>query len=92
MINSSGKTYEDEVSSIQDLTFNELDSYNKDHGNNINLNRTEANGFINTDGLYTNLGFLFSDQNQHAVKFAVYENVTKNKFKVKKEFIGSVAK
>ncbi|MCL2077967.1 MAG: putative DNA binding domain-containing protein [Oscillospiraceae bacterium] len=49
-------------------------------------------GIIGTDGLYTNLGLLLSDQCAHSIKFAVFSGVKKGEFKTRKEIAGSVLK
>ena len=42
------------------------------------------------DGVYTNLGFLLSDQCVHTIKAAVFQGTTQNEFKDRKEFSGSL--
>jgi len=49
-------------------------------------------GIIGTDGLYTNLGLLLSDQCAHTIKFAVFNGTKKGEFKTRKEVDGSVLK
>ena len=63
MVNSSGITFEDEISINQDLTFDSLKDYNKSHNGALDLSRFESNGFISDSGEFTNLAYLFSDQN-----------------------------
>ncbi|MCL2602327.1 MAG: AAA family ATPase, partial [Treponema sp.] len=45
-----------------------------------------------TDGVYTNLGLLLSDQSVHTVKLAVFEGLEKQVFKDRREFSGSILK
>ena len=45
---------------------------------------------IGSDGLFTNLGLLLSDQCAHSIKFAVFSGTKKGEFKTRKEIGGSV--
>ena len=45
---------------------------------------------ISTDGLYTNLGLLLSEQCPHTIKAAVFEGTTQLIFKDRREFFGSL--
>lgn len=47
-------------------------------------------GLIGTDGLYTNLALLLSDQCRHTIKVAVFTDTTQNVFKDRREFSGSL--
>ena len=47
---------------------------------------------INTDGIYTNLGLILSDQCAHTVKVAVFEGTDQSVFKDRREFTGSLMK
>jgi len=47
-------------------------------------------GMISSDGLYTNLGLLLSDQCMHSIKFAVFNGTKKGHFKTRKEMNGSI--
>ena len=47
-------------------------------------------GLLNTDGIYTNLGFLLSEQCTHTVKVAVFEGRDQNVFRDRQEFSGSL--
>ncbi len=86
-MNAFGQSYEDVVSSKQDLTFTDFAIFAK--YNNLDIENKEITlGLKNTDGLYTNLGLLLSDQNPYVVKFAVYDDNLD--FKVKKEYTGSI--
>ena len=49
-------------------------------------------GLIDHDGYYTNAALLLSDQCEHSIKCAVYEDTTKLEFKARKEFYGSILK
>lgn len=47
-------------------------------------------GIMTHYGVYTNLGFLLSDQCVHTIKAAVFQGTTQNEFKDRKEFFGSL--
>ena len=45
---------------------------------------------VSADGVYTNLGLLLSEQCPHTIKAAVFEGITQNVFKDRREFSGSL--
>ena len=45
---------------------------------------------VSADGIYTNLGLLLSEQCPHTIKAAVFEGITQNVFKDRREFSGSL--
>ena len=47
-------------------------------------------GILNTDGIYTNLGLLLSEQCTHTVKAAVFEGTDQSVFRDRQEFTGSL--
>jgi len=47
-------------------------------------------GISNTDGIYTNLGLLLSEQCVHTIKTAVFQDNTQQVFKDRREFEGSL--
>ncbi|WP_195421337.1 DUF977 family protein [Faecalicatena contorta] len=47
-------------------------------------------GILNTDGIYTNLGLLLSDQCAYTIKAATFEGSDQNVFKDRREFSGSL--
>lgn len=47
-------------------------------------------GLLNTDGTYTNLGLLLSEQCTHTVKAAVFEGRDQSVFRDQQEFSGSL--
>jgi ATP-dependent DNA helicase RecG len=53
-------------------------------------NQMRTLGIIDSDGLYTNLGLLLSDQCSHTIKFAVFNGAKKGEFKTRKEIEGSL--
>ena len=49
-------------------------------------------GLIDSDGLYTNLALLLSDQCPHIIKAATFGGVNQEKFQDRREFTGSLLK
>lgn len=47
-------------------------------------------GIVNTDGIYTNLGLLLSDQCTHTIKVAAFEGIDQSIFKDRRDFSGSL--
>lgn len=87
---SSGRLYEDQISPIQDLTFDDFNNVAKKKKLKLDKTKYQNLKILDKDDKYTNLGLLVSDQNNIEVKFAVYD-INMN-FKVKKEFNGSIIK
>jgi ATP-dependent DNA helicase RecG len=87
---TDGEKYEDVRSLNQDLTFREtkrlFDMKNVPFG----LNQHKTLCLQTTDGVYTNLGLLLSDQSVHTVKLAVFEGLEKEIFKDRRESSGSL--
>jgi len=76
----------------QELTFD----YTRKYFASANVSLTDSNmrtlNLIDSDGYYTNTALLFSDQCEHNIKCAVYEDSHKTKFKARREFYGSILK
>jgi ATP-dependent DNA helicase RecG len=89
---TDGDTYEKVRSFNQDLTF----EYAANEMNKHNFEFTQVQmttlGLVGDDGLYTNLGLLFSDQCVHSIKIAYFEGSDKSTFKDRREFHGSLLK
>lgn len=82
-----------ELRSIEQLlTFNVAENVFKDAGIAFGEAQKVTLGLIDTDGQYTNLGLLLSDQCEHTIKLAVFEGTTKAVFRDRKEFSGSLFK
>lgn len=84
--------YEAARSMTQDLTFKEVESEFTRREVMFGDSQMRTLGITGTDGLYTNLGLLLSDQCAHTVKFAVFKGTKKGEFKTRKEIDGSVLK
>jgi len=84
--------FETTKSIIQDLTYIESDKYFKERKVEFKEEQKRSLGFMNSDGFYTNLGLLFSDQCIHSIKLAIFQGINKLTFKDRKEFSGSILK
>lgn len=86
IIESSGISFEKNISINQDLTFTYANRIFKKK--NISFGDVEKKnlGIINADNKYTNLGLLISDQCPYSIKVARYKDNTKSEFLDSKEF------
>jgi ATP-dependent DNA helicase RecG len=89
---TDGDTFEITRSMIQALTFQSTQDECTSCGLAFEENNKRTLGLIATDGLYTNLGLLLSDQCMHTIKIAVFNGTKKGEFKTRKEFSGSLLK
>lgn len=89
---TSGDSYEEIRSLNQELTFDYL--YKEFNKVNIDIGNSQMRslGLIGEDGLYCNLGLLLSDQCIHTIKLAVFQGTTKEIFRDRYEFSGSLFK
>lgn len=87
---TSNDSYEDERSLNQELTFEKTAEYFAQKGLGFGDAQKRTLNIIGTDGTYTNLGMLLSDQCVHTVKLAVFEGSNKIVFKDRKELSGSL--
>lgn len=93
LIKDSDKdSYETSVSVIQNLTFETAEKFFEEKEISFSDNKKRTLGLINDDGFYTNLALLLSDECQHSIKCAIFEGTTKEVFKDRKEFSGSLFK
>jgi len=76
-------------SPIQDLELDEIESVFKREKFDF---RAKALGFLNSQGLFTNVAFLMSSQNYFSVKVAIFDGVTVDQFKDRREFSGCLPK
>jgi len=89
---TDGETYEDVRSLNQDLTFTSTEQFFKTGNVSFGQNQQKTLYLQTKDGVYTNLGFLLSDQCVHTIKLAVFEGIEKEVFKDRREFSGSLLK
>jgi ATP-dependent DNA helicase RecG len=89
---TDGEKYEKARSLNQELTFNYTEKFFKTKNVSFGLNQQKTLHAQTTDGVYTNLGLLLSDQSVHTIKLAVFEGPEKQVFKDRREFSGSLLK
>lgn len=85
IMEDKGIKFEDNISTVQDLTFNALEKEFKDRELKLDNIKMKNMGLITTGGLYTNLAHILSDQNPFDIKIAVYKGDNKVEFLDKKE-------
>jgi Predicted transcriptional regulator containing an HTH domain and an uncharacterized domain shared with the mammalian protein Schlafen len=86
------ESFESAVSIRQDLTFDTAQKYFSDKEIGFADNQKRTLGLIDEDGFFTNLALLLSDQCSHSIKCAIFQGKTKEIFKDRKEFSGSLFK
>ena len=88
---ADGDIFEGMRSLEQNLTFKAATQIFAKEGVAFDERKYYALGLRNlVDGLYTNLAFLLSDQCQHSIKIAVFEDNENTVFKTHREFKGSL--
>ena len=87
---TSGDRYEDARSINQQLTFEKAEDYFAKHHLPFGDQQKRTLNIIGTDGTYTNLGMLLSDQCVHSIKLAVFDGSKKSIFRDRKELSGSL--
>lgn len=91
IVESSGITFEKNISSNQELTFIYAEKLFKEKGLAFGDVEKKNLGLITDKGLYTNLALLLSDECPYTIKMAVYPDNTKKEFLDSKETMtGSV--
>ncbi|MBO7406824.1 MAG: putative DNA binding domain-containing protein [Clostridia bacterium] len=92
IIATSGKSFEEGRSLVQELTFSVFEREMKSRNLEIGAPQLQTLRLIGNDGLYTNLALLLSDQCPYTVKVAVFQGRDKTIFRNRKEFSGSLLK
>ncbi|MCL2599553.1 MAG: putative DNA binding domain-containing protein [Treponema sp.] len=87
---TGGERFEAMPSLNQDLTFDAAERFFERAGIPFATNHRKTLHMQTTDGMYTNLGLLFSDQAVHSLKLAVFDGPGKEIFKDRREFSGSI--
>jgi ATP-dependent DNA helicase RecG len=87
---ADGERYITSRSMTQELTFERLQREFDEKNILLGESHKKTLGIIDSNGIYTNLGLLLSEQCQHTTKIAVFEGNTKSVFKSRKEFTGSL--
>lgn len=89
---SSNFVYEEERSLNQELTFSQSEPQFSSRSVEFGEVQKKSLGLIGSDGMFTNLGLLLSDQCPHIIKVAVFKGSTKSIFQNRREFNGSLLK
>ncbi|MFA5522729.1 MAG: ATP-binding protein [Tissierellales bacterium] len=75
---------------FENLTFNAVKEEFDKRKLEFTKIQMENLGIITSDGTYTNMGLLVSDQCKHSIKFAVFQGEDKSISRNRKEFKGSI--
>lgn len=89
---TSGDNYEAIRSLNQSLTFESCENEFAVANVKFEIEQMKTLHFIGSDGLYSNLALLLSEQCTHTIKIAVFEGINKTVFKDRCEFTGSLFK
>jgi len=89
---SDGLTYDKARSLNQELSFHYAENYFANRNISFQDENKRTLGLIDSDGFYTNVALLLSEQCEHSIKCAVFEGTGKLNFKTRKEFFGSILK
>ncbi|SFT77407.1 ATP-dependent DNA helicase RecG [Selenomonas sp. GACV-9] len=85
---SDGDVYEDNISLNQELTFQKTTSLFLSHNLRFGIQQQKTLGIIRSDGLYTNVGLLLSDQCPFTIKAAVFNGDDQSEFQDRRIFTG----
>ena len=87
---TDGDSFEAMRSLEQNLTFQATEKEFAMRDLAFGISQMKTLGILNTDGIYTNLGLLLSEQCAHTVKAAVFEGINQSIFRDRQEFTGSL--
>ena len=87
---TDGDSFEAMRSLEQNLTFQATEKEFALRDLAFGISQMKTLGILNTDGIYTNLGLLLSEQCAHTVKAAVFEGSNQSIFRDRQEFTGSL--
>lgn len=87
---TDGDSFEDMRSLQQELTFESTSKEFAERKVEFGPTQLKTLGILNTDGIYTNLGLLLSEQCTHTVKAAAFEGADQSVFRDRREFSGSL--
>ena len=87
---TDGDSFEAMRSLEQNLTFQAAEKEFALRDLAFGVSQMKTLGILNTDGIYTNLGLLLSEQCAHTVKAAVFEGINQSIFRDRQEFTGSL--
>lgn len=89
---TDGDNYEDMRSLDQNLTFEKVTAEFAKRDLTLSEAQMKTLGMIDTDGLYSNLALLLSDQCPHIIKTATFGGTDQSDFQNRREFTGSLLK
>lgn len=87
---TDGDSFETNRSLIQELTFHVLTEEMKKRSFDFTEVQMRNLGILSSEGIYTNMGLLVSDQCKHSIKFAIFQGTDKLVFRDRKELTGSI--
>ncbi|WP_409967486.1 putative DNA binding domain-containing protein [Bengtsoniella intestinalis] len=87
---SDGDSFENHRSLEQALSFDTLATEMQTRNIEFGEVQKQNLGIVTSDGLYTNLGLLVSNQCKHSIKVAIFQGTDKSIFRDRHEFGGSV--
>ena len=87
---TDGDSFEAMRSLEQNLTFQATEKEFALRDLAFGISQMKTLGILNTDGIYTNLGLLLTEQCAHTVKAAVFEGINQSIFRDRQEFTGSL--
>ena len=87
---TDGDRFEDMRSLEQELTFTAAEAEFQKRDVAFGLAQRQTLGLISADGVYSNLGYLLSDQCPGAIKAATFSGLDKTIFQDRREFSGSL--
>ena len=89
---TDGDTYEDVRSLRQDLTYSYAKEVFARCGLDLEPPQMRTLGIVSSEGIFTNLGLLLSDQCPHIIKAATFWGTDQEQFQDRREFTGSLLK
>ena len=92
LIKDNHDSFENEISSNQNLHFTYLKNVFENKDITFNENKYKTLNLLNEGNYYTNLALLLSDECPFSIKCAIFEGNNKITFKDRKEFNGSLIK
>jgi ATP-dependent DNA helicase RecG len=90
ILENDGEKFVEALSLNQNLTFEYAANVFEEKGIAFGETQRKSLGLIRADGRFSNLALIMSDQCPYSVKAAIFGGVTKETFKDRKEFTGSV--
>ena len=89
---NDSEKFVESLSLEQSLTFDYAAKVFENNDIQFGSTQRQSLGLIRTDGRYSNLALLLSDQCPYSIKAAIFQGETKEQFKDRKEFTGSAFK